>query len=88
MMVSCHKATQLMSQQLDRKLTRGESVTLRFHLFMCSGCTNFRNNMHFLRRTCARVVAGAKADDAERADGAKGAEGAERAEGPDHTGRP
>lgn len=58
-MMSCKKATHLMSQQMDRTLTRSEALSLRFHLMMCTGCTNFRNNMAFLRKACQRVVSDA-----------------------------
>lgn len=55
-MMSCKKASQLLSQQLDRQLTFNEKIGLRFHLFLCSGCTNFKNNMQFLRMTCAEAI--------------------------------
>jgi predicted anti-sigma-YlaC factor YlaD len=56
-MMSCKQATHLLSQQLDRKLTKRETMSLNFHLMMCSGCTNFRENMAFLRKACERVAA-------------------------------
>lgn len=62
MMMSCRKATHLMSQELDRELSRTERMALRFHVFMCSGCTNFRQNMAFLRRACSRAVEEARDD--------------------------
>lgn len=49
-MMSCKQVSYLLSQQLDRKLSTSERVSLRFHLMMCSGCTNCRNNMLFLRK--------------------------------------
>lgn len=59
-MMSCKQATHLLSQRLDRKLSARETMSLKFHLMMCTGCTNFRNNMTFLRQACERVVADAK----------------------------
>lgn len=56
-MMSCKQATHLLSQRMDRKLSVGETLSLRFHLMMCDGCTNFKNNMSFLRKACERVVA-------------------------------
>lgn len=56
MMMSCRKATHLMSQELDRDLSATERVALRFHVLMCAGCNNFRHNMAFLRTSCKRVV--------------------------------
>ncbi|MEJ2576812.1 MAG: zf-HC2 domain-containing protein [Gammaproteobacteria bacterium] len=49
-MLNCHHATQLMSQELDRELTRRERLALRFHVMICSGCSNFRRQMAFIRR--------------------------------------
>lgn len=49
-----------MSQQLDRKLSARETVALKFHLMMCTGCTNFKGNMRFLRKACERVLTDAK----------------------------
>lgn len=56
-MISCKKSTELMSQQLDRKLTPFETMALRFHLLMCGGCTSFQHNMNFLRSACRRAAA-------------------------------
>lgn len=61
-MMSCKKMTFLLSQQLDRRLTPKESAALRFHLMMCTGCRNFRDNLAFLRRACQRAAADAQAE--------------------------
>lgn len=50
MMMNCKEATALLSQQMDRPLTRKERLLLKFHLMMCSGCSNFDNQMHDLRQ--------------------------------------
>lgn len=55
-MMSCKKSTHLLSEQLDRRLTRRETMSLRFHLMMCIGCRNFKENMAFVRAACAHVV--------------------------------
>ncbi|WP_075791323.1 zf-HC2 domain-containing protein [Massilia putida] len=55
-MMSCKLATHLLSQQLDRKLSRRETMSLNFHLMMCRGCTNFKENMAFLREACEFVA--------------------------------
>lgn len=49
-----------MSQQLDRKLSARETVALKFHLMMCTGCTNFKDNMSLLRKACERVLTDAE----------------------------
>ena len=48
-MMNCKQATQLMSQSQDRKLTLKERAHLKFHLVMCSGCTNYNKQMMLIR---------------------------------------
>jgi predicted anti-sigma-YlaC factor YlaD len=55
MMMSCKTATYLLSQQLDQKLTTKEKLLLRFHLLICSGCTNFKGNITFLHKACEHI---------------------------------
>jgi hypothetical protein len=55
MMLSCKEAARLVSQGLDRRLGLGERLTLRLHLAICDGCTNFRKQALFLRRAVARL---------------------------------
>ena len=40
-MLTCKQASQLLSQSLDRPLTRGERFRLRFHLLICRFCKRF-----------------------------------------------
>lgn len=49
MMLNCRESTRLMSEEQDRKLTTRERMALRFHNLMCSGCTNYRKHMGFIR---------------------------------------
>lgn len=51
-MMNCKQATELMSQELDRSLSWSERISLRFHVMMCDGCTNFRKQMAFIRTAC------------------------------------
>lgn len=51
-MMNCRQATELMSQELDRQLSWHERISLKFHVMMCDGCTNFRKQMAFLRKVC------------------------------------
>ena len=44
-MLTCKKATRLMSDSLDRPLGRGERLNLRLHLFFCRGCRAFRSQI-------------------------------------------
>lgn len=58
-MLSCHNATQLLSEAQERKLGLGERVSLKIHLVICDGCRNFGNQMHSLRKI-ARIYASGK----------------------------
>jgi hypothetical protein len=49
-MLNCQEVTELCSQELERPLRMGEHLSLRMHLMMCTGCTNFRSQMHLLRK--------------------------------------
>ncbi|MDZ4783284.1 MAG: zf-HC2 domain-containing protein [Planctomycetia bacterium] len=44
-MLSCKQATQLISEALDRKLSLGQRVGLRFHVMMCSACRAYRRQL-------------------------------------------
>jgi len=54
-MLSCKEASRLVSQGLDRKLGFGERVALRVHLAICDGCTNFKDQVAFLRKAVLRL---------------------------------
>ena len=49
-MLSCKEASRLVSQGLDRDLGLAARLRLRLHLAICEGCTNFKQQMDFLRR--------------------------------------
>lgn len=53
-MMNCERASQLMSQELDRPLSWRERMGLRLHLLFCDGCRNFRKQMAFLRDAVRR----------------------------------
>jgi len=55
MMLSCKEASRLVSQGLDRNLGFGERVALRVHLAICDGCTNFKDQVAFLRRAVKQL---------------------------------
>lgn len=58
-MLSCQQATELMSQEQDRPLTLAERIGLRLHVWMCTGCSNYRRQMSVLREACRRLGGGA-----------------------------
>ncbi|MBN8550704.1 MAG: zf-HC2 domain-containing protein [Deltaproteobacteria bacterium] len=50
-MISCKRASELVSKQADQPLSMSESLALRFHLFICESCDKFRQQVDLLRRT-------------------------------------
>jgi len=57
LMISCEQASRLLSERLDRTLTRRERLALGMHLAMCRACLRFRRQVGFLHRAC-RVAGG------------------------------
>ncbi len=56
-MLNCKQVTHLLSEAQDRELPWTEKIPLKFHLMMCAGCTNFRQQLDFLRRACRQYPA-------------------------------
>ncbi|MEO8859481.1 MAG: hypothetical protein ABI343_21050 [Burkholderiaceae bacterium] len=44
---------------MERKLLLQERMSLRMHLMMCSGCTNFRRQMNTMRSAMQHYASGA-----------------------------
>lgn len=57
-MLSCRRATELMSQEQDRRLSLRERIGLRIHVLICAGCGNYRRQMRVLRDACRRFGGG------------------------------
>ncbi|MEW6514625.1 MAG: zf-HC2 domain-containing protein [Pseudomonadota bacterium] len=53
-MLSCKQTTRLLSAAQDRPLGFGERLSLKLHLLMCKGCTNYHQQMDFIRQACTR----------------------------------
>lgn len=49
-MLNCKQASALMSRAMDEKLPFGKKMTLKLHLFICDGCTNFFSQIFLLRK--------------------------------------
>lgn len=49
-MLNCREVTQLCSQELERPLGLWERMSLKAHLMMCDGCSNFRGQMTTIRQ--------------------------------------
>ena len=55
-MLTCKQASQLLSQSLDRRLTRCERFRLRFHLLLCKLCKRFGQQIVGLRNAIRQQV--------------------------------
>jgi hypothetical protein len=51
---ACAKAARLISARQDRALVFAEQLSLRFHLAICEGCTNYARQVRFLRQAVGR----------------------------------
>jgi hypothetical protein len=71
MILSCKEATRLASQGLDLKLRFGERVALRVHLAICDGCTQFTNQIAFLREAVGRLGQDIDREQAPEPDGSR-----------------
>jgi len=49
-MVSCQKATQLLSKQMDESLSKWEKFQLNLHLLVCWACRRFQKHLILLRK--------------------------------------
>ena len=56
MMLSSKEVSRLVWQGLDRRLGWFERLRLRLHLAICDGCTNFTEQMAFLRKAIAKLA--------------------------------
>lgn len=66
-MLNCQKATRLISESQERPLSLQESLSLKMHLMMCSGCKNFSLQVPFLSKAMRAYAKGADEDkDAEK----------------------
>lgn len=59
-MLSCKQVTELCSEEMDRRLGLGERLSLKTHLMMCPGCSNYRRQLFTLREV-ARAYADGRA---------------------------
>jgi hypothetical protein len=48
-MLNCQEVTRLFSESQERKLTLKETMDLKFHTLMCTGCRNYGKHMQYLR---------------------------------------
>jgi hypothetical protein len=55
-MISCRHASELMSQQLDRKLKLSERLRLHAHLLICKSCPKTLQQFEILREASKRFA--------------------------------
>lgn len=56
-MLSCRETSALVSQSLDKDLSRREHIAVALHLLMCSHCRKFKRQMLFMRKAAGRYSA-------------------------------
>ena len=49
-MISCQKASVLISASMDRRLSIGETINLKMHLWMCGACVQVLQQWKGLRK--------------------------------------
>ena len=59
--LSCEKSSRLLSDELERPLSRVERLALRVHLMLCHRCRAFRRHLQHLRAMAQRLAGGAMA---------------------------
>lgn len=53
-MLNCKEASELMSRGMDANLPFARRLSLRLHLLMCDGCSNFLRQIQFLHQAAQR----------------------------------
>lgn len=71
MMMSCRRATRLLSEAQERKLSFGERASLKFHTSMCSGCRYFGRQIQALRDISRAYARGANEESPDKGDQSK-----------------
>lgn len=51
-MLSCQKATELMSMQVEEPLSTRQNLALNLHLTMCRGCRAFKKQVNMIHEAC------------------------------------
>ena len=53
-MRTCKEVSELLSQSQERALGPAERLSVRLHLLVCRGCSNFRAQLAFMREAMRR----------------------------------
>jgi len=57
-MLNCKEVTELCSVEMERPLRLREKMALGVHLWMCTGCTNYRQQVKTMREVAQAYAAG------------------------------
>lgn len=60
-----------MSQAMDTKLPFGKRISLKMHVLMCHGCSNFMSQISFIRKTAIHFGSGNHCERMRLSDEAK-----------------
>ena len=60
-MLNCKEVIEVCSAEMDRSLRLGEKVSLRTHLMMCTGCSEYRRQLKTLRQVMQAYAEGRSA---------------------------
>lgn len=60
-MLNCREVTEVCSAEMERPLRLGEQVSLRTHLMMCTGCSEYRRQLKTLRQVMQAYAEGRSA---------------------------
>lgn len=65
-MLSCIEVTKVCSAEMERPLRLGEQMSLRLHLMMCTGCTQYREQLKTMRQVLRAYADGQAVTDGSR----------------------
>lgn len=54
--LNCKEISVLVSREHEQPLTSSERFWMRLHLYICSGCRNFKNNVAIMRAAMKRYL--------------------------------
>ncbi|MBI3146415.1 MAG: zf-HC2 domain-containing protein [Pseudogulbenkiania sp.] len=58
MKINCKQASRLISDALDRPLSKTEYLRLRIHLFLCGNCSEFSRQLQLLQLAARKAGRG------------------------------
>ncbi len=61
-MLSCKQASQLLSHNLDRRLTFSEKCSLKLHLMICKFCARFANQLKLIQKSVRKTTTAIESD--------------------------